>query len=121
MIGSLALALVLSQTSPKVQIIRGGGKKAVKTETSATAQQQGPTPEQVAREQALEAKSAELNAKSDELNARADALKAKDAANEQKAQSDAKNRAAQAKILEKHSADLQREYEGAANALAGQE
>ena len=68
MIG-LAVALVLSQTSPKVQIIKGGGKKAVKTETSVTVQQSGPTAEQKAREADLEAKATELNAKTDELNA----------------------------------------------------
>ena len=121
MIG-LAVALVLSQSSPKVQIIKGGGKKAQKTtETSLVAPQSGPTAEQQAREAELSAKTAELNAKSDELNARADALKAREDKQAERAEKEAKLRAQQQKIIEKHAQDMQKEYENAANALAGQE
>ena len=121
MILSLAVAVVLSQSSvKKVEVIRGhSSKKAAVTETSQT--RAGPTPEQVAREQQLEEKSAELNAKTADLNQRADEMKARDATNEAKKDSDAKAQAANQKILEKHARDMQREYENAANALAGQE
>ena len=125
MILSLAVAVVLSQSSvKKVEIIRGGtNKKAVKTETSMTAApaSNGPTAEQHAREAQLEATAVELNAKSAELNQKADELQAKDAAAEAKRENDAKRSAAQQKILEKHARDMQAEYEKAANALAGQE
>lgn len=120
MVLSLAVALVLSQSSPKkIEIIRGGStKKAVKTEVAANS---GPTPEQFAREQQLQEKSVELNAKNAELNQRTDELKAKDAANETKKENDARVQAAQQKIIEKHARDLQTEYEKAANGLAGAE
>ena len=125
MILSLAVAVVLSQSPvKKVEIIRGGNttKKAAKsTETSITVAPAGPTPEQQAREQKLEAAAIELDAKSAELNQRADELKAKEAADETKRQNDAKAKAAQARIVEKHAGDLQQEYERAANALSGQE
>ena len=119
MILSLAVALVLSQSSvKKVEIIRGGTtKKAVKTDATKT--DTTPSNEQLAREQQLQEKSIELNAKSDQLNQRADELKAKDAANEAKKDNDAKTREAQQKILQKHARDLQAEYERAANGLAG--
>lgn len=121
MILSLAVALVISQSSAnKVQIIKGGNKKA-KTETSLTAPKTGPSAEQQAREQALTEKSMELDAKSNELNQRADEMKAKDDANEAKRDADAKTRAAQQKAIEKHAKEMQQEYEKAANALAGQE
>ena len=121
---SLAVALVLSQASvKKVEIIRGGTtKKAVKTETALpAAPKPGPTAEQLAREQKLEERAVELDAKSAELASRADELKAKDAAAQAKKDSDAKTQEAQQKILQKHGSDLQKEYERAANALAGQE
>jgi acyl-CoA reductase-like NAD-dependent aldehyde dehydrogenase len=104
----LAVAVVLSQsTVRKVEVIRGGStKKAQKTETSLTPAP-SPTPEPLARVQPLEDKSVEL--------------KATDAANAAQKENDAKAQAAQQKILEKHSQDLQQEYEKAANALAGQE
>jgi hypothetical protein len=117
MILSLAVALVLSQSSvKKVEIIRGGSsKKAPRTETALSpAPSSGPTAEQQAREQQLQEKSIELNQRADEL-------KAKDSANEAKKENDAKIQAAQSKILEKHARDLQTEYEKAANGLAGQE
>ena len=122
MVLSLAVAVVLSQSSvKKVEIIRGGSTKKVQKNETSLSPAPGPTPEQLAREQALEAKSVELDAKSAELGQRADELKAKDAANEAKKDSDAKTQAAQQKIVEKHSRDLQQEYEKAANALSGQE
>lgn len=123
MILGLAVAVVLSQAPvKKVEIIRGGTtKKAPKTETSITIAPSGPTAEQQAREAQLEAASIELSEKSAELNQRADELRAKETASEARREQDAKARAAQQKIAEKHARDLQAEYEKAANALAGQE
>ena len=114
---SLALAIVLSQSSvKKVEIIRGHpSKRATRTETSAAAvPDPGPTAEQQAREQQLQAKAVELDQKSD-------ALAAKDAAYGAKKEADAQALAAQQKIVEKHARDLQHQYEKAANALAGEE
>jgi hypothetical protein len=122
MVLGLAVALVLSQSPvKKVEIIRGGTKKAVKTAPTSETSMTGPSQEQLLREQKLQDTSIELDAKSAALEQRADALKAKDDAHEAKKASDAKTQAAQQKILEKHARDLQAEYEKAANGLAGQE
>ena len=119
MVLSLAVAVMLSQ---KVQVIRSTPqKKAAKTETSMTAKDTGPTQEQLARESAIDAKSADLDAKADALNKRADALKEKDEADTQNKEGDNKAKQKSAKEIEKHARELQQEYERAANALAGQE
>ncbi len=114
---SLAVAIVLSQSSvKKVEIIRGHpSKRTTRTETSASAAPTpGPSAEQQAREQQLQARAAELDQKSD-------ALAEKDAAYEAKKEADAQALAARQKIVEKHARDLQIQYEKAANALAGEE
>jgi|GEM_PF-3267376 len=119
MVLSLAVAVMLSQ---KVQVIRSTpSKKAVKTETSMTAKDTGPTQEQVAREAAIDAKSAELDSKADALNKRADALKEKDEADTQRKEADTKVKQQSLKAIEKQAREMQQEYERAANALAGQE
>ena len=122
---TLLLVISLAQSKP-VEVIRGGtpaAKKAaaakpvpVNQESPSTASTQNCAPKDDAAKADLEAKAKALDQKASDLAAKEQALDE----HQQQADRDAKTREQQIKQLEKHGADLRREYRNAANALAGE-